>query len=218
MAKRIALAGRPLAGKTTLAKLLKERYGYHHASMSNVIIAELVNRLNARSEYQYSGEDIYHDKEIWRQDLQVIGDDLGFQDPERIISVMRKVLMLSGALDHPEDPVVLEAIRGDMQASAARALGFVVVELWVDSETQFIRSATRYGPLGEEGYHTLRQSMEDRPDIESGIKSASIRITPELSLENQAHLLHLLPEGGLSHGPADQPFKPGSLADWGRQR
>lgn len=208
MANRIALAGKPLAGKTTLAKLLRDKYGYRHASMSNLIIAELVDRLNDHSEYQYCGEDIYHDKEVWRQDLQAVGDDMGFQDPEKIIDIMKRALMLAGALDHPEEPVVLEALRGDMQASAARALGFIVVELWVDSQTQFVRSANEYG------YWKTRQAMEDRPDIERGVETASIRITPELSLENQAHLLHLLPEEGLSHGPADQPFKPGSFADW----
>lgn len=211
MANRIALAGKPLAGKTTLARLLRDKYGYRHASISEFIVDRYIrNRAVDEQDYAIFLEAIASNKESYRPALQHTGDTLGFQDPEKVVGVMQQVLKVCGAWDHLEDPVVLEPIRGEVQASAARALGFIVVELWVDSETQFIRSTT------EDGYWKTRQAMADRPDIESGVESASVRLTPKLSLENQAHLLHLLPDREVSHGPATQPFTPYSFADWGR--
>lgn len=207
MLKRIALAGKPLAGKTTLANLLVEKYGYRRASMSAFIVSEYVGNIFAGT---VAASEIYDHKEEYRQVLQAYGDQLGFQDPSRIIGIIQKALRLSGEWYHPSSPVVLDAIRGELQASAARALGFVVVDVWVDEETQ------RRNANSEEDYQKVKESMLARPDIESGVSSASVRLTPELSLDNQAHLLHLLPEKEVSRGPADQPFTPGSFANWGR--
>lgn len=203
MAKRIALAGKPLSGKTTLARLMGTKYGYRHASMSDLIVDEYA---------RFSGlpkDEIYKNKETYRQNLQLVGDGLGFQDPDRILKLMHRVLYLAGAWEHPNDPVVLESIRGEVQASAARAFGFIVVELWIDEQEQ----QKRVGSL--EDYHSLLSASLARPDIESGVKSASIRLTQALPIEDMATLLYIQNEEVLSRGPADQPFTPGSLADWG---
>jgi hypothetical protein len=208
MLKRIALGGPPLAGKTTLAKLLVEKHGYRHATMSSLIVDELVTQLNNQHEYPYDAGDIYRNKEFWRPRLQELGDQMGFQDPKKILGLMQKSLKLAGAWEYPDDPVVLESIRGEVQASAARALGFVVVDLWVDEFTQYQRAGS------EEAYLKMKSAASSRPDIESGVESASLRFTPAFPLENIVTTLQILDERELSHGPADQPFKPGSLANW----
>lgn len=209
--KRIALSGKPLAGKTTLSRLLVEKYGYRHASLSDVIVEELANASWMQDEYgrqQVTAAEIYENKELWRQELQSLGDSMGFQYPERVVGIMQKALQHCGAWGNPGEPVVLESIRGEVQASAARALGFTVINLWVDEQTQQLRA----GSL--EAYHRLRNASRARPDLESGVESASIRLTQEMSLESQAEVLYNLREEGLSNGPANQPFKPGSLAAW----
>lgn len=215
MAKRIALSGKPLSGKSTLARLMKERYGYRHASLSDLIVQRYAEALNEpwmvtmRGGQRIEVSDIYANKELYREGLQIVGDELGFQDPNRIVALMQEALVACGAWDHPDEPVVVEAIRGELQASAARALGFgAMVDLWIDEGTQRQRAGS------EEAYQRARQSMRARPDLESGVDSAGIRLTPAMSLEDAATLLYILPEGGLSRGPANQPFAPGSLADW----
>jgi len=213
MASRIALSGKPLAGKTTLARLLVEKYGYIHASTSSFLVSEYLKMMNepwlvASRGYRLTERHIYENKEDFRGALQQMGDDLGMQDLGRVLGIMRQVLEFSGAWDHPESPVVLEAVRGEVQASAARAFGFVVVELWVDSETQERRAKD------DLSYVIMREAMRQRPDIESGAGTAEILLTPATSTEDMATLLTIIPERGPSRGPADQPFEPGSLADW----
>ena len=86
--KRIALSGKPLAGKTTLSRLLVEKYGYRHASLSDVIVEELANASWMQDEYgrqQVTAAEIYENKELWRQELQSLGDSMGFQYPERVV-------------------------------------------------------------------------------------------------------------------------------------
>lgn len=209
MTTRLAFSGKPLAGKTTLARLLVEQYGYRRASMSGVIVDELVRSINAPWS-PLTEVDVYENKEAFRPALQALGDQLGFQNPDRIIGIMQRALQLVGAWYHPEEPVILDAIRGELQASAARALGFIVVDVWVDEETQRQRAGS------EEVYQKVRESMRARPDLENGLEWAEVRITNEFPLLTAAKMLRDLPGGVMSHGPANQPFEPGSLADWGR--
>lgn len=216
MANRIALAGKPLAGKTTLAYALQDTHEYTHASVSDYIIDRYVQlkneprRVEARGGWLYTVEYVKQNKHYSRVDLQEMGADLGLDSPDTVIATLSSVLKFAGAWDKPDMPVVLEAIRGELQASAARALGFVVVNVGVDEETQRSRAGS------EETYQKIKEATRTRPDIENGVDSASILITTALSLEGAADLLAFLPEEGLSHGPATQPFEPYSLANWGR--
>ncbi len=215
MAKRIALSGKPLAGKTTPAHYLRDHYEYTHASVSDYIISEYVKAMNApwlvaeRGELYTPGY-VKQNKHTFRIALQQMGADLGLDNPDTVIATLSSVLRFAGAWHDLDQPVVLEAIRGELQASAARALGFVVVELHIDDKGQASRAETF------EDYRNIRAAMQARPDIESGVDSASIRITPDLPLEAVAQLLATLPKEALSHGPADQPFTANSAADWGR--
>lgn len=211
MAKRIALAGRPLAGKTTLAKVLVRKYGYRHGSMSDLIVYDLVSDLKRKGLSIDVGEVLGH-KEVYRGALQSMGDRMGYQDPGRILHLMYRVLVQCEAWSHPDDPVVLESMRGPLQASAARALGFTVVNLRLDPGDQRERAGS------EEAYRRVRESMRARPDLESGVETAEIQVSASLPFDQIAQLIVDLPEGGLSHGPISQPFSPGSLADWGRSR
>lgn len=207
MVKRIALSGRPLSGKSTLARFMAEKYDYRHASMSGFLV-EQYTKLRSMAGSPVSTAEVIANKEAYRRDLQNLGDQYSLQDPIGCLRYMQQVLAACGAWQAEDEPVVLEAIRGEVQASAARALGFVVVELVVDEETMYQRAGS------PERYHRLRSSVLARPDLESGVPSASIRLTNEMLLEDMAQLLFLLPKEGLSHGPADQPFRVNSFAGW----
>lgn len=216
MANRIALAGKPLVGKTTLAHALQDTHEYIHASVSDYIIDRYVQLKNEpwmveiRGGMLYTVQYVKQNKHDYRMALQVMGADLGLDNPDTVIATLSSVLNFAGAWDKPDMPVVLEAIRGELQASAARALGFVVVNVVADEATRRKRAGS------EEFYQKIQEATRIRPDLESGVASAAILITPELSLEQAADLLAILPEEGLSCGPANQPFGPYSLADWGR--
>lgn len=214
MANRVALTGKPLVGKTTLAHALRDAHEYIHASVSDYIISEFVKVMNEpwmvaiREGKVLTFEEVKRDKHSYRVALQEMGADLGLDREDTVIDALSSVLKYAGAWDNPHMPVVLEAIRGELQASAARALGFVVVNLEVDEETRLKRAGN------EETYQKIMEAMRVRPDIENGVASATIRLTQNLSVEHAADLLAFLPEEGLSHGPAGQPFIPGSFNDW----
>lgn len=185
MANRLGLAGANWAGKSTVARYLSGNAGYIHASVSGYLMHALAEL------HAIDVSVVQQNKEVYRPSLQDLGDYYGLNDPDRSIDVLIRVLDFYGALAQPMHPVVLEAIRGEVQAKAAQGLGFTIVHLQISEEEQENR-APDIVSLAQ-----MRAAALARPDLESGYPDAPVVLNASLSTDRIAQFIMTLPDRGL---------------------
>src|SRR5579885_328623 len=94
MARKFALTSNgPLSGKTTLATHLRDAYGFVIASHSRSLVRSFAEKWNEEGDAPSISMDyVYQHKEQYRRQLQVHGDEVGFNDPDKAEYCMRYTL------------------------------------------------------------------------------------------------------------------------------
>lgn len=189
MKYKIALTSTgPLSGKSTLAKHLESEYGLYRADHSRTLVREFV--LAAASGAMccpgLTVEKVYEEKEKWRQALQTFGYEIGFNDPKKTKYWAEKTIT---AWTGEGPGIVFDSFRGEVQAQALRALGFVIVQIEID-EDERRRRAEGMG----RGYEAIWKSMQAEPELELGIAQPDITLNGALPTDVQARILLDRPE------------------------
>jgi len=183
----------PLSGKSTLARYLKDEYGFILANHSLTLVHSFVEDWN-RTGHLLPGpitiEEVYRDKEIWRPLLQEWGFAAGFNDPNRATHWIKQTL--SEWLRNPERDVVFEPARGELQAQILKEMGFEGVQIEISDRMRCQRASL----LGRRCEDVIR-AMNREPELERGIKQPDLRLkmTVDVPIELLSYVLLNRPDG-----------------------
>jgi hypothetical protein len=178
----------PLSGKSTLARYLRDEYGFHLANHSYTLVAAFVDTWNSvlphNTRLPHVGritvEQVYMEKESWRAQIQTYGYQVGYNDPGRaglwIVRTLNKWDWKSS--------VVFDSFRGEVQAQVLHGLGFELVQIEIGEGARKQRAIN----VGVD-YGAIISSMIRRPDIELGILEPDTVLKGEWQTEVQARVL-----------------------------
>ena len=139
--RRLALAGKMGAGKTSVAELLMRRHGYVRLAFADQLRAMLepaYGKIDKASIYATFNGII-----SGRQLLQQSGAALRSMDEAILLrSLARRIAELS-----PRMPIVIDDVRLPVEAEFVRDLGFTVVRLECDAETRKHRTGATWSEI-----------------------------------------------------------------------
>jgi hypothetical protein len=188
MGRRFALGSNgPLSGKTTLAKHLKSEYGFLYVSHSRTIVTGFVNMWNDGLPHksglsgveQVTVEQVYADKESWRQQLQTYGYTMGYNDPGAARYWILRTLE-PWLDDNRKQDVVFDAWRGEVQAQELRNLGFEIIQIDIDA----LERSNRAQAMGC-SFEKVYESMLAEPKLECGLGWSWNTISPDTTLNGE---------------------------------
>ncbi len=172
----LALSAPPLAGKSTLARHLRDHYGYVLADHSLTLIRSYA------TEYGLSIDEVYQNKEYHRLGLQEHGYQIGFNDASRAGRWLERTLNVSGWRETPLGTgIVFDSIRGPVQEEYARDRGFIIVNLFLTEGGRMLRAQT----MGSD-YRVIKRAMERHPELESGSEHPDIMLFGHATVEDLA--------------------------------
>lgn len=185
MSYKLALTSSgPLSGKSTLAKYLESEHGFIRADHSRTLVQSFVDTWNNTHDcMDITVEEVYAEKEEWRQALQQHSLEVGFSDPGHAVYWTKRTLK-EWLSYKPQRNVVFDSFRGELQAQTMRDLGFMVVQLQITEEEREYRAIQ----LGKD-YTKIKAAMDARPDLEKGIAKPDLTLNSELPLDVQARIL-----------------------------
>lgn len=191
MVKKFALTSTgPLSGKSTLARHLRDEYGFVLADHSLSVVRSFVEEWNAANDAPAIWpEFVYTHKERFRRDLQEHGYKVGFNDSEGGGNMFWIGRTLSEWLRDPSRPVVFEPARGEDQALGLRKLGFTLVQLNIPGDERCRRAEALGRDCGK-----IQQAMRTHPELEGGIASPDITLPSTLPVEVMGKILMQTPE------------------------
>lgn len=163
--KRIALTGAIASGKSSVARALGER-GYLVVEHADVLKQLLVDAL-ASIGVVLTLEEIKANKAQYRTLLQEWGSAIGFDSGRYIGYALREAGWNEAEQDFKADRAVIDNVRTDAQAEAAKAWGFQVVRLNVSDYTRWDR-------LRASGVSATKIGQHESHPIERGISSSLI--------------------------------------------
>jgi hypothetical protein len=199
MVRKIALTSTgPLSGKSTLARHLEKEYGFIRADHSLTVVTAFVENWNDPLPYssQTSVEQVYQEKEQWRELLQQFSYTAGFNDPTHARDWMIKTLARSGCTVTqarcpgarpsvcPDRDVVFDNFRGEVQAEALRGLGFELVQIRIQEWTRQERAAK----MGVD-YNKVLANAGAAPELEGGIERPDIFLNGDQPVEVLGRIL-----------------------------
>ena len=172
---KIALGSNgPLAGKSTLARWLRDRYGFFLADQGRTLVQAFVERFDYA--HGMSVEKVYANKERYRQDLQRFGWEAGFNDPGPEGRWLEKTLE-----PWHEAPagtsVVVDSVRV-RQGDYLRDQGFLVAKLMLPWNYRRDRAIE----LGLDP-ELLAENMRAAPEIEDYQGEVDIELPAQLGTE-----------------------------------
>lgn len=182
----------PYSGKTTLAKHLEREYGFLVASHSRSLVELYVadwNRVDPN--HRLTVEQVYTDKERHRPTLQAFGYTIGFNDPHKAEQWVRYTLR--EWLQTPQQDVVFDPARGEVQAQVLQDMGFKIVQLEISDDERCRRASL----LGKD-CSAVMLAINQRPELERGVKHPDISLNAELPVEVLGRILVQTPED--THG------------------
>lgn len=166
MSRNVVLVGPMHAGKSTIAHLLVENWGYERIALADSVKDDAVYLVNQWfSLYGIPSEitriDIEANKAQFRPFLQWLGTELGreFTGNDRFW-----IDQFLGKVNWVDGPVVCDDCRFPNEAEALRAAGFLVVRV-VRPEEQRAASVAASGQAGLPGHASETEIEQIRPDL-----------------------------------------------------
>ncbi len=178
----------PLSGKSTLARHLRDAYGFILADHSRSLVTAFVESWNSvlPVSERITMDQVYQEKEVWRGRLQQFGYQTGFNDNTG--AQLWVFITLKEWLPDQKRDVVFDSLRGETQANVLRWLGFEVVQIEI-GEAERLNRAGGLGPAWED----IKRSMVAAPELELGIRNPDIHLNGKLTTETQAKILLGIP-------------------------
>jgi hypothetical protein len=173
----------PMSGKSTLARYLRDEYGFMYADHSRTLVEDYAKWLAPLT----VGE-VYANKEHYRQELQQHGYDVGFNDESRMV-YWAKYTLTEWLRLKPQRNVVFDSVRGEGQAQVLRDMGFEIVQLEISEDARQMRA----DEIGRD-YEQIVISMFRQPELELGIARPDITLNAELPVEVLGKILIDRPE------------------------
>jgi len=174
----------PLSGKSTLARHLRDAYGFILADHSRSLVTAFVESWNSvlPVSERIAVDQVYQEKEVWRGRLQQFGYQTGFNDNTG--AQLWVFITLKEWLPDQKRDVVFDSLRGETQANVLHWLGFEVVQIEISEYERCARAAKLN--LSCTG---ISQSMAAHPELELGVRHPDIRLDGSLPTAFQASTL-----------------------------
>lgn len=153
-ARRIALAGGPWAGKSTLARVLRKEYGFFAIDTSRQL-KELASTALAAVGRTVSAYDMEEDKQRYRAFLEEFGTVLGIDDGWSFLRCFYDPVESQLGTQC----VVVDSVRTNSQAATLAAYGFVTIELLLTADIRRER-ARSFGVSSEDFERTMSHAVE----------------------------------------------------------
>jgi chloramphenicol 3-O-phosphotransferase len=161
----IALTGAPCSGKTTVARELEKR-GYLFIDFCD-LIKQIAADVLTHAGVPTTVEMIRSNKDHYREFLQVLGEQIGFNDNPAYVYRALSEYGFSGCA---HKYAVFDNVRTPEQFAVLQGLGFHLVRIWVPTETRAERAWSKYGTEPEDflnqGMHPIEKGTGLEPEIE----------------------------------------------------
>lgn len=175
MTVQIAITGTIYSGKTTLAKHLRDKYGFIHVNFSDVLKRYACMALEGVG-VKVRVSDIVNNKDRYRAFLQELGVLMDFDtNPEFVYEAVTPHSFTT-------QPVVFEAVRTKEQADTLHSLGFKIVKLCLPKDEQIRRARD----LGVDGTKLLIQLMHP---VEQGFDNFDLTLDATQPIEYNAETI-----------------------------
>jgi dephospho-CoA kinase len=172
--KNVAIVGRFCSGKTTLANVLVDEYGFKKVSMADNmknIVREVYGTLDKNEMVQVTLRDGNIVRRSIREVLQTLGEAVKDADRDIWLKWFEADLMFV------RGPFVMDDMRLLFEAEALRETGWVIVALNCPEPVRMERYFKVYGK-----YPTMAE-MNHKTETESGLITADVILDATLSPE-----------------------------------
>jgi len=172
--KPVAIVGKFCSGKTTLANVLVDEYGFVKVSMANNmknIVREVYGTLDKQDLIWRTRRDGTAEQITVREMLQVLGESVKDADRDIWLKWLEQDMMFM------RGPFVMDDMRLLFEAEELKKAGWVIVALVCPEPVRIARYVERYGKPPSE------TETNHKTETESGLIEPDIRLDATLSPE-----------------------------------